>query len=174
MRGEKNLTNASCRAAIGSPPRARGEGVLTVGGVTVTRITPACAGRRSLHNPQSAPSRDHPRVRGEKCSRVSHNALAAGSPPRARGEVYPTDAPEDVQGITPACAGRRASMQFKLASVMDHPRVRGEKLARIRAARLDLGSPPRARGEDLESSRRPAASGITPACAGRRLKKSPI
>ena len=59
-------------------------------------------------------------------------------------------------------------------TLTDHPRVCGEKSSGSTPQLSIGGSPPRVRGEViLEAVRRPD-SRITPACAGRRLKRSPI
>ena len=50
----------------------------------------------------------------------------------------------------------------------DHPRVRGEKRQRRAEPDLQLGSPPRARGEANTAMQEKLPIGITPACAGRR------
>ena len=50
----------------------------------------------------------------------------------------------------------------------DHPRVRGEKYELCACNDFDLGSPPRARGEEHCKASRDGQGRITPACAGRR------
>ena len=75
--------------------------------------------------------------------------------------------------ITPACAGRR-NLKWQFVTWMkDHPRVRGEKCARIRSAPTSMGSPPRARGEVENALDRMWREGITPACAGRSVGRGP-
>ena len=48
----------------------------------------------------------------------------------------------------------------------DHPRVRGERVDVFVDIRVDVGSPPRARGADDLPPRLQVRLGITPACAG--------
>jgi len=50
----------------GSPPRARGRGLLLVVEVGGVGITPACAGKRSSSGVVGCLPGDHPRVRGEE------------------------------------------------------------------------------------------------------------
>ena len=52
-----------------------------------------------------------------------------------------------LDGITPACAGKRAAPYDAAAFAWDHPRVRGEKSSSTRTTAIWPGSPPRARGK---------------------------
>ena len=54
----------------------------------------------------------------------------------------------------------------------DHPRVCGEKFEHISLDKLRMGSPPRVRGKGKYAFRCKNRCGITPACAGKRLKKA--
>ena len=54
----------------------------------------------------------------------------------------------------------------------DHPRVCGEKMDASALAAWIAGSPPRVRGKAGERTNHLADFGITPACAGKRLKKA--
>ena len=136
------------------------------------RITPACAGRSTVAPTHSCPAGDHPRVRGEKRTSPVPCAGSMGSPPRARGEADLLHLLFNCTGITPACAGRRGWKMKTKRPRRDHPRVRGEKSTVEFVSSKDSGSPPRARGEARTFSAASARLGITPACAGRRLKKS--
>ena len=72
--------------------------------------------------------------------------------------------------ITPACAGKREQRGSNSQWLKDHPRVCGEKvLLRLNHSRK-LGSPPRVRGKVVAHSRVLLDVGITPACAGKRMK----
>ena len=61
-------------------------------------------------------------------------------------------------------------MTTKQSYERDHPRVCGEKLPESTRRTADEGSPPRVRGEGEKLDLRSTAPGITPACAGRRLR----
>ena len=74
--------------------------------------------------------------------------------------------------ITPAYAGKRLADGHFHCEKWDHPRVCGEK-AYKRVMRSSLwGSPPRMRGKGPAACPRPSCSRITPAYAGKRLKRS--
>ena len=75
-------------------------------------------------------------------------------------------------GITPACAGKRDSKGKKRQTTGDHPRVCGEKRAAQHYRARNVGSPPRVRGKDGIDGWILKGDRITPACAGKRLKKS--
>ena len=172
--GEK-LTHAVRPAIlVGSPPRVRGEGVVYTYARVADRITPACAGRSRLFLAKLRAKRDHPRVCGEKNFCADPPLSGIGSPPRVRGEALLVPGKENFHGITPACAGRRIRRSGRGAEVEDHPRVCGEKQRWTLPELRKLGSPPRVRGEVCIRDPSIFVSGITPACAGRRLKRSPI
>ena len=88
LRGEK--LPESCYAIVGqgSPPLARGKACLHVRRISLVRITPACAGKRSLVHSLHGWFWDHPRLRGEKIRLLSFAHRARGSPPLARGKVH--------------------------------------------------------------------------------------
>ena len=70
------------------------------------RITPACAGKRTLLRTKMWQVWDHPRMRGEEDG-LDFGALDdMGSPPHARGRVLAKLAESEEDGITPACAGK--------------------------------------------------------------------
>ena len=107
--GEKAHVVVALDHDIGSPPRVRGEDMISQTHIFSRRITPACAGRRARRDARFRDAEDHPRVCGEKGASLSKLQNSNGSPPRVRGEVG--DRVENIEGdrITPACAGRRRS-----------------------------------------------------------------
>ena len=127
MRGEKGKVFVALLRVVGSPPRARGEGLTLVRPLARARITPACAGRSLVVLLAIVIFRDHPRVRGEKWLFWLVMRAFLGSPPRARGEVCIHNITTIGCRITPACAGRRRVPVLGLVQREDHPRVRGEK-----------------------------------------------
>ena len=133
------------------------------------RITPACAGKRRTTRTSGARYRDHPRVCGEKSSRLPRRLKNAGSPPRVRGKVRPGVVRGHEGGITPAYAGKRVHSELEGPRSEDHPRVCGEKHTHLNGTFLNLGSPPRVRGKARLSCRSPRPGGITPAYAGKSL-----
>ena len=177
------------------------------------RITPAYAGKRARPKTPPLTPRDHPRMCGEKSSRITWKFSCRGSPPRMRGKVYlaacldlvPVDHPRVcgekssmlwvtgcckgspprmrgkdylrnavfvLLGITPACAGKRGTACWPCPPRWDHPRMCGEKLMVHPCLRLKLGSPPHVRGKAAAGIMCPVCGGITPAYAGKRLKRS--
>ena len=73
-------------------------------------------------------------------------------------------------GITPAWAGKSFCDVSCNISIWDHPRVGGEKLARLYSSVPVPGSPPRERGKVPHVSMEKISKGITPAWAGKRCK----
>ena len=136
------------------------------------RITPAYAGKRLPPVQRSSPSRDHPRVCGEKSSLSSASLHGPGSPPRMRGKAEYYSAALAQNRITPAYAGKRPGTATIRPHTRDHPRVCGEKTMRFIIASTVSGSPPRMRGKVQRFQRHDQRRGITPAYAGKRLKRS--
>ena len=136
------------------------------------RITPAYAGKRiSLHTVCRC-LWDHPRVCGEKVTDFHLFWHFGGSPPRMRGKETGKTRRVQWPGITPAYAGKRIPNSFPSCSVWDHPRVCGEKIAASMCPIWVRGSPPRMRGKAPLRAVFGVCIGITPAYAGKRLKRS--
>ena len=131
-------------------------------------ITPAYAGKRRRKAPCRATGRDHPRVCGEKMNFATHELASGGSPPRVRGKVDFHLRYNVLQGITPACAGKREEAERKPIPGWDHPRVCGEKDGSDLVLIDEKGSPPRVRGKEKLHGAHGQLWGITPACAGKR------
>ena len=74
-----------------------------------------------------------------------------------------------LDGITPACAGKRLFGGLLLGSVQDHPRVCGEKQKLDENKKFRRGSPPRVRGKASLHFAVHGLRRITPACAGKSL-----
>ena len=104
--GEKLTTFDSGKLIPGSPPRMRGKAPAQTLTGSASRITPACAGKRSKTTSTFSLLRDHPRVCGEKRVFATSFAEIPGSPPRVRGKVIRCEELARVVGITPACAGK--------------------------------------------------------------------
>ena len=145
MRGAKDKR-------MGSPPHVRGKGCNLARGVRPNRITPACAGKRQ---------------------RLGLCPLkGSGSPPHVRGKVSRIAIGKQTHRITPAYAGKRNDRHQQQAQEKDHPRVCGEKTALLRPPQTTTGSPPRMRGKVAVGAKKITWLGITPACAGKSLKRS--
>ena len=85
-----------------------------------------------------------------------------------RGKGRRTQLVQQVVGITPAYAGKRAKRSGLKVAPRDHPRVCGEKHIEQIPQFLPMGSPPRMRGKGSRVIRALRVSGITPAYAGKR------
>ena len=136
------------------------------------RITPAYAGKSGQDRIRQADPQDHPRVCGEKYLMVMLLAAVAGSPPRMRGKDRATVALANPPRITPAYAGKRCPASRAGPVFGDHPRVCGEKTKLPRKEKQGSGSPPRMRGKEPAPLWMLGTERITPAYAGKRLKRS--
>ena len=172
MGGEKSPRRFLSRAAQGSPPRGRGKAGHGVEGGQHLGITPAWAGKRSSLDGKMFKIWDHPRVGGEKSISCWKRSMPVGSPPRGRGKVAYIGNKNGLDGITPAWAGKRSPAGRHGPHDWDHPRVGGEKGFALPLRRAGGGSPPRGRGKGIFAILALSATGITPAWAGKRLKRS--
>ena len=170
--GEKScVLLLRCRRP-GSPPRMRGKGYDILGVSSNLRITPAYAGKSCPFLRRTSPRRDHPRVCGEKSSPTSSHRKGQGSPPRMRGKALAPAPTIDIIGITPAYAGKSRILSSFPTRFWDHPRVCGEKFTTLHGENDFWGSPPRMRGKACGLFQLVESPGITPAYAGKRLKRS--
>ena len=173
MCGEKILSRKSRKPSQGSPPRVRGKEHFRQKNTHTRRITPACAGKRRPYICLCLAPEDHPRVCGEKRQTFKIFQLHLGSPPRVRGKAKKAVETALSARITPACAGKSVRNEGGRTGTKDHPRVCGEK---AQACVHDVGrkgSPPRVRGKDHCGGCRRIGDRITPACAGKRIRRNP-
>ena len=89
-----------------------------------------------------------------------------------RGKAGPLRGLSGRQGITPACAGKRAASSSRAAARSDHPRVCGEKHPSTAIRQRNTGSPPRVRGKVRVQAPVQEHRGITPDCAGKSGRES--
>ena len=115
---------------------------------------------------------DHPRTCGEKASDAVSIRIFVGSPPHMRGKEMKMIWFMNVKRITPAHAGKSAFGLLSSAESGDHPRTCGEKNEFQCKDGSEEGSPPHMRGKELRVEGCFADDGITPAHAGKRLKRS--
>ena len=170
--GEKAELTAAVISAMGSPPRRRGKGYREFGIDISDRITPAQAGKSVAPRQKRSALWDHPRVGGEKQIGGDNGLDKQGSPPRGRGKVDSLSRQLTGSGITPAWAGKSKEPLKICEKQEDHPRVGGEKLDLLAVVFSALGSPPRGRGKDVDWLGFNQFFRITPAWAGKRLKRS--
>ena len=132
----------------------------------------AHAGKRKGHQRRVARGQDHPRTCGEKKKCFITTTSRSGSPPHMRGKVPEYLGGDRIMRITPAHAGKRLSQYRARTLTRDHPRTCGEKNI-VRKASFDpQGSPPHMRGKAPLYISSLVLDGITPAHAGKRLKRS--
>ena len=136
------------------------------------RITPAHAGKSVTLRAIAHNEWDHPRTCGEKKNFALHCCQKLGSPPHMRGKVGVCRLVDGICGITPAHAGKRAIRTAKWKANEDHPRTCGEKSTQTEAKKIARGSPPHMRGKVRVLPESIPPIGITPAHAGKRLKRS--
>ena len=146
----------------------RGKARFSKMSASVSRITPAYAGKRLTLHKIWQTVRDHPRLCGEKGAfpALSHREL--GSPPPMRGKVSVKLDALATAGITPAYAGKRYCLKDRLTRSEDHPRLCGEKSSMDAPHAVLSGSPPPMRGKDCRSADNVQRIRITPAYAGKR------
>ena len=156
----------AARKIQGSPPRVRGTVSYRCFISYVYRITPACAGNRSIKITFRDNAMDHPRVCGEQPLGGVPQGCLQGSPPRVRGTACILRRWCRIDRITPACAGNSFAARSSARASKDHPRVCGEQPRAAAAETVLSGSPPRVRGTGIGGGREHGSHGITPACAG--------
>ena len=170
MRGKAAINDAPWRD-MGSPPPMRGKAAtLSLIGST-TGITPAHAGKSWSSLSLFSSHGDHPRPCGEKSASSPVASYTPGSPPPMRGKVRLFGGGGSGAGITPAHAGKSSRRRIHHRRVQDHPRPCGEKNPPRGSNRAGVGSPPPMRGKVSAHVARLSSIGITPAHAGKRLRK---
>ena len=108
-------------------------------------ITPACAGKTNFKDIFLFNGWDHPRVCGKNLLTRRTRNSCPGSPPRVREKPFLNVSDGRNGGITPACAGKTASLNLKLKRPEDHPRVCGKNPRGSSVSVPEGGSPPRVR-----------------------------
>ena len=151
----------------------RGKGVVPHIPAQPAGITPARAGKSNYCPIGCGFFEDHPRACGEKRCQTRKIRPSQGSPPRVRGKARVLLGLLAVEGITPARAGKRAIGFTWNFIPWDHPRACGEKRTFAKHCRAAVGSPPRVRGKVLFGYEQAPSTRITPARAGKRLKRIP-
>ena len=172
MGGEKSSSSSLLRWGKGSPPHGRGKGSFLLAQRVCDGITPAWAGKSFHWHSLPMFHWDHPRMGGEKLKRLRKAYRGKGSPPHGRGKVYNCQVFCRTFRITPAWAGKSRSTTRRTWAPKDHPRMGGEKLDLLAVVFFVPGSPPHGRGKGPVTDNPPTTEGITPAWAGKRLKRS--
>ena len=135
-------------------------------------ITPAGAGKTPESLIPTSFSKDHPRRCGENRMGRCYSFKKLGSPPQVRGKRRYLFLKAVRYRITPAGAGKTKKQEAGNYYIKDHPRRCGENRPQRLSAMSALGSPPQVRGKHEGSGTNIYSSGITPAGAGKTLKRS--
>ena len=169
--GENTRLDSLPGLSPGSPPRMRGKHPDTPGWQRALRITPAHAGKTGRGCAALQDMADHPRACGENKRSGRSDWRRSGSPPRMRGKraLYPAGL--SAYRITPAHAGKTVFSFPPERSTTDHPRACGENDVAPRRRAHAIGSPPRMRGKRRHFCRIRVFCRITPAHAGKTLRK---
>ena len=96
---------------------------------------------------------DHPRICGEKESKLQEIEDISGSPPHMRGKVATGRQTVCRCGITPAYAGKSVAKCGAVEEVGDHPRICGEKYSGLFEQQNDAGITPAYAGKSSERMR---------------------
>ena len=134
-------------------------------------ITPAHAGKRNIASVKLNEAWDHPRTCGEKMGVGCPEYILLGSPPHMRGKVHFLRRQDRRAGITPAHAGKSGPGDSRVLDLRDHPRTCGEKSNTVSPGALYRGSPPHMRGKDRMGTILTVTPGITPAHAGKSIRR---
>ena len=95
-----------------------------------------------------------------------------GSPPQVRGKrIFEFGLGANI-GITPAGAGKTMCVTTRTKTLQDHPRRCGENNDTVQFQIKEKGSPPQVRGKPRAKFLRAKTYRITPAGAGKTLKRS--
>ena len=132
----------------------RGKAGIAFAVLVVVGITPAYAGKSQFGRSIQFQSKDHPRLCGEKQRDTPSQPRISGSPPPMRGKVFTVSTPCVSTRITPAYAGKSSRIPRLHLRERDHPRLCGEKGARLFAKIDPSGSPPPMRGKVFKFFRR--------------------
>ena len=168
--GERRAKRAAKLYAVGSAPRVRGEARRFAREQTLTRFSPACAGRGRRVSRCAWTRSVQPRVCGERERDQREDYRAAGSAPRVRGEGPIQAAALAGLRFSPACAGRGSVWPRLARARAVQPRVCGERSASWAITSARDGSAPRVRGEGRAGASPTWARRFSPACAGRGFR----
>ena len=140
IRGEHRLKRARGLVHEGSSPHTRGALGATGAAAGVPGIIPAYAGSTAYGSRCRAPSRDHPRIRGEHAAWMPSIIIASGSSPHTRGALQSASDVAAQEGIIPAYAGstrRRRHSPGKPQGSSPHTRgARARTIATLLRSRI--------------------------------------
>ena len=132
IRGEHALAILRVTAPLGSSPHSRGTRYSRRYFWRRGGIIPAFAGNTRRWYRSQGRTRDHPRIRGEHMTSMSHLRYARGSSPHSRGTLFIVGDRLFPLGIIPAFAGNTQLAYWSQHLSEDHPRIRGEHFPAFR------------------------------------------
>ncbi len=150
----------------GSSPRVRGTVAAPGRARRSRRFIPACAGNGTAPAMRRTSPPVHPRVCGERHTRLHLHPGCGGSSPRVRGTASTQSVPRLQGRFIPACAGNGSLRPTYWPATSVHPRVCGERVSPAAAETIRSGSSPRVRGTGVDGDRMTAVTRFIPACAG--------
>ena len=131
-----------------------------------SRFIPACAGNALILSASASAWSVHPRVCGERDTRLLCHRSGSGSSPRVRGTHGVTELGDDNRRFIPACAGNAKDCRKSRHPSPVHPRVCGERCRFPDTPHRARGSSPRVRGTRLTTRSGICRDRFIPACAG--------
>ena len=169
--GENQFCHVKIGQSFGSPPHMRGKQFIASVPNCLLRITPAHAGKTAFLSAVHWPASDHPRTCGENRLISASSPALSGSPPHMRGKRDKFKQYVGSLRITPAHAGKTSQVHRWHSRRPDHPRTCGENIKKEDLMRQVDGSPPHMRGKLFALPSLIECPRITPAHAGKTLKK---
>ena len=166
IRGEHRFREAPRGGRRGSSPHTRGAPVGVDENCLASAIIPAYAGSTRFWCRRRPRERDHPRIRGEHQIHLNSTGDIRGSSPHTRGARRAGQPGALDRRIIPAYAGSTAWSSLTPRLSRDHPRIRGEHLARDVQVADEPGSSPHTRGARASYRRWRSWPRIIPAYAG--------
>ena len=170
--GERHAILLKHFLQAGSSPRVRGTPRSACVRSLSVRFIPACAGNANAASRWIDEAPVHPRVCGERLRHKAMIQCARGSSPRVRGTHMPGHGERQLLRFIPACAGNAFYDNSDAAKSAVHPRVCGERTAKVRFGNDGAGSSPRVRGTLAWVGQWEAGLRFIPACAGNAASRA--
>ena len=127
IRGERPRLQSTGPLVSGSSPHTRGTLRYRSCCSTTGRFIPAYAGNAFRRVPAVGRDTVHPRIRGERCIKISPRVISDGSSPHTRGTLSTRHRLPDARRFIPAYAGNARPDRMAMLTMTVHPRIRGER-----------------------------------------------
>ncbi len=147
VRGDRNRTERPKKAAIGSSPRAWGQGWRTWLYASSTRFIPTCVGTGQRSGPDQPRRQVHPHVRGDRSLAVVQNKMVLRFIPTCVGTGVGMNTTTTSVRFIPTCVGTGTLDRHHKNEHAVHPHVRGDRFQPFSRSAFRLGSSPRAWGQ---------------------------